>query len=164
MNRLIIFFCLFFLQNLVFANEKVGSITGLPLPRFVMLKSKDVNMRSGPGINYPLKINYKCYHLPVKVLAEIETWRLVKDSNGNEGWIHEAMLDKNKYVELISDNQNDLKIKVFRLPDTKSKQIVQVEKGVVVKLIKCRDDWCNVSVAKSYKGWVHKNNLWGIDK
>jgi SH3-like domain-containing protein len=160
MKRLMILVFFFFLQSVVFATEKVGAITGLPLPRFVMLKSKDVNMRSGPGTNYPLKINYKCYHLPVKVLAEIETWRLVKDSNGNEGWIHEAMLDKNKYVELVADN---LKIKVFRLPDTKSKQIVEVERGVVAKLIKCRDDWCNVSIAKSYKGWVHKNNLWGVD-
>ena len=160
MKRLMILVFFFYLQSVVFATEKVSAITGLPLPRFVMLKSKDVNMRSGPGINYPLKINYKCYHLPVKVLSEIETWRLVKDSNGNEGWIHEAMLDKNKYVELVADN---LKIKVFRLPDTKSKQIVEVERGVVAKLIKCRDDWCNISIAKSYKGWVHKNNLWGID-
>ena len=163
MKSLIIIICCFYLQNVVFANEKVGSITGLTVPRFVMLKSKDVNMRNGPGINYPVKTNYKCYHLPVKVLSEVDTWRLVKDSSNNEGWIHEAMLDQNHYVELVTDSPNNLKIKIFRLPNTQSKKIVEAEQGVVAKLIKCQDAWCNISIATSYKGWVHKSNLWGVD-
>ena len=44
-----------------YADDKIGSVTNLPLPRFVILKSRDVNMRTGPGMNYSNKINYKCW-------------------------------------------------------------------------------------------------------
>jgi len=151
------------LEVYAFPSEKVGTVTVLPIPRFVMLKSKDVNMRYGPGINYPLKMNYKCYHLPLKVLSEFETWRLVKDSNGNEGWIHEVMLDKNKSVEIVFDNTKDFRISILRLPDPKAKPIVLVENGTVANLIKCKGDWCKIALNKIYKGWIHKRNLWGVD-
>ena len=151
------------LQNYAFPNDKVGVVTGLPIPRFVMLKSKDVNMRSGPGINYPLKINYKCYHLPLKVFSEFETWRLVRDSNGNEGWIHEVMLDKSRSVEVVCPQSQDGKIPILRLPDPKAKAIIVVERGTIANLIKCQGDWCKISLNKVYKGWIHKMNLWGVD-
>lgn len=159
--KYIVILLILVLESFAFSSEKVGTVTGLPIPRFVMLKSRDVNMRTGPGINYQLKINYKCYHLPMKILSEFETWRLVKDSNGNEGWIHEAMLDKNKSVEIVSTK--NVKIAILRLPDPKAKAVVLVEQGTIANLIKCQGDWCNVSLAKSYRGWIHKQNLWGVD-
>lgn len=155
----IILLILISLYSTVFASEKLGSATGLSIPRFVTLKSKDVNMRSGPGINYPMKINYKCYHLPVQIISESENWRLVRDSNGNEGWIHEAMLDKKDYVEIVSK----VKVPMFRLPNEKSKHIAYIEEGVLAKVVKCNENWCNVVLAKTYKGWIHKSHLWGLD-
>ena len=157
MRKLLLLIFFLGLENLSFSGEKVGSVTGLPIPRFLMLKSKDVNMRSGPGINYPLKMNYKCYYLPVKVLSEFDSWRLVKDSNGNEGWIHEAMVGTNKYVEIVE------KTSILRLPDPKAKAVIITDKGTLAKILRCKDSWCNVSLAKTYKGWVHKKHLWGIE-
>jgi SH3-like domain-containing protein len=163
MKHLIALLIVIILETFAFSSEKVSVVSSLPIPRFVMLKSKDVNMRSGPGINYQLKMNYKCYHLPFKVLSEFETWRLVKDSNGNEGWIHEAMLDKNKSVEIVFASKQQSKIAILRLPDPKAKAVVLVERGTVANLIKCQGDWCNISLNKTYKGWIHKQNLWGVD-
>ena len=37
---------------------KTGSVTGLEIPRFVSLKSSDVNIRVGPSVNYPIKLKY----------------------------------------------------------------------------------------------------------
>ncbi len=158
-NLLLLLFLVVFSTNDIFASDKVGSVTGMILPRFVTLKSTDVNMRSGPGVNYPIKINYKCYHLPVKILSEFETWRLVKDSRGNEGWIHEAMIDKKNYVEIT----NDSKVPIFRLPSDRAKQVAYVEKGMVAKLVKCNDEWCKIAIAKTYKGWINKKYIWGFD-
>jgi SH3-like domain-containing protein len=146
-------------KSYTFSNEKIGQVTGLAIPRFVTLKSKDVNMRSGPGINYPVKINYKCYKLPVKVLSESENWRLVKDSRGNEGWVHEAMIDQKHYIEII----NDTKVPIFRLPSDRSKQVAYVEQGVIANFIKCNENWCNVIISKTYKGWINKKYIWGFN-
>ena len=53
--------------------------SGLPVPRFVTLKSDDINMRVGPGREYPLAWVYKRKGLPVKVIAESDVWRKVAD-------------------------------------------------------------------------------------
>jgi SH3-like domain-containing protein len=146
-------------------QSKVGSITGLPIPRFVVIKSKDTNMRSGPGMNYPSKINYKCMFMPVEVQDEFENWRLARDINGNKGWIHEAMLDGRRYIQIVSSkklNQNDTEVLIFRLPDLQSKPIARIAVGSVGKLLQCTNQWCKVSFGASYKGWAPKNKLWGV--
>lgn len=157
MVRLIIVITLLIQSLSASAEQKVGSVTGLQIPRFVVIKSRDVNMRSGPGVTYQSKINYKCIFIPVEVKSEFDNWRLVKDSEGNEGWIHEAMLDGRRYVQILKDETL-----VFRLPDPKSQPIARIEKGAIGKLVNCKNHWCQISFGRSYKGWVNKDNLWGV--
>ena len=64
-----------------------GSNTGLPLPRFASLKTDEVNLRSGPGLRYPIEWVYKRRDLPVEIQREFEVWRLVADSDGVKGWV-----------------------------------------------------------------------------
>lgn len=160
----LLFFSLLFSHT--FADDKnIGSVTKLPIPRFVVIKAKDVNMRSGPGINYASKIHYKCIFTPVEVFNEFDTWRLVRDINGNEGWIHEAMLDGRRYVQIkYSDKMrstND-EVLLFRLPDEKSNPIARAERGTIGKLKECKKDWCRISFGRLHKGWIQKSNLWGV--
>ena len=53
--------------------------SGLPLPRFVSLRSDKVNMRTGPGFRYPIDWVYKRLNMPMEVVAEFGTWRKVRD-------------------------------------------------------------------------------------
>ena len=55
---------------------KNGPVTDLNLPRFVSLKSSDVNLRVGPSTNYPILIKYIQNNLPVEIRSDItpETW------------------------------------------------------------------------------------------
>ncbi|MFW7268491.1 SH3 domain-containing protein [Gluconacetobacter sp. Hr-1-5] len=69
-----------------------GSVTGLPLPRFAALRADEVNMRSGPGQRYPIEWVYHRRDLPVKIEREFDVWRLVEDSDGQKGWVHQATL------------------------------------------------------------------------
>ncbi|GAA4505194.1 SH3 domain-containing protein [Gluconacetobacter tumulicola] len=69
-----------------------GAITGLPLPRFAALRADEVNMRSGPGQRYPIEWVYHRRDLPVKIEREFDVWRLVEDSDGQKGWVHQATL------------------------------------------------------------------------
>ncbi len=61
----------------------VGS--GLPVPRFVSLKSDRVNLRNGPGTDYPTGWVYRRAGLPLEVVKEFEGWRQVRDAEGVNG-------------------------------------------------------------------------------
>src|SRR5688572_3042889 len=66
--------------------------TGLPLPRFVSLKSNNVNVRRGPGQDYDVVFTYVREGLPVEITDEFENWRKIRDSDGSEGWVFHSLL------------------------------------------------------------------------
>ena len=51
-------------------------------PRFVSLKSDRVNLRQGPGTEYPTAWVFRRAGLPVEVIQEFESWRQVRDAEG----------------------------------------------------------------------------------
>ncbi|HEC14175.1 MAG TPA: hypothetical protein ENI72_00310, partial [Rhodospirillales bacterium] len=74
------------------AATAVEKGSGLPLPRFVSLRVNEVNMRTGPGVQYPIEWVYSRQYLPMEVIAEYSTWRKVRDWQGGQGWVHQSML------------------------------------------------------------------------
>ena len=134
-----------------------GVVSGLPLPRFVSLRSDTVYVRAGPGMRYPVKWLYQRRNYPLRVIQEFDTWRKVQDIEGEEGWVHQSLLSGNRHVVIQSDGP----ITLHKKPDDDAKGVAQAENGVVAKLNECEDNWCNVS-ASGYKGWVLKTSLWGV--
>ena len=61
--------------------------SGLALPRFVSLKVDRVNLRQGPGTDYPTAWVYHRAGLPVEILKEFEGWRQIRDADGAVGWV-----------------------------------------------------------------------------
>ena len=59
MWRKIIFLILFFCYNNSHSSEEF----------FLMLKNSKVNVRMGPGMDYPIKFIYKKKYLPVKIIG-----------------------------------------------------------------------------------------------
>ncbi|WP_408734992.1 SH3 domain-containing protein [Asaia prunellae] len=49
-------------------------------------------MRKGPGQRYPIEWVYHRRGLPVEVEREFDVWRLIEDSDGMKGWVHQATL------------------------------------------------------------------------
>ncbi len=47
-----------------------SSQSGLKLPRFVSLRTEEVNVRAGPGVRYPVKWVFVRRNLPVEITAE----------------------------------------------------------------------------------------------
>ena len=66
--------------------------SGLPLPRFVSLKAKRVNLRVGPGQNYAVAWLYTKAGVPMEVIQEYDNWRRVRDAEGTEGWVYQSLL------------------------------------------------------------------------
>ena len=157
MRYLIIFFLIINI-NQTYA-DKIGSATGFKIPRFVSLKSNDVNLRVGPSINYPIKIKYIQENFPVEVIDEYDLWRQIQDFEGNKGWIHKSLLKGNRYA-IIQSNLNTVAL-IFNYPQ--GYEIGKIGNKNIVEINKCLEKWCFIKI-KDKKGWIQKNNLWGVYK
>src|SRR5262245_7709157 len=71
--------------------QSVGA-SGLALPRFASLKSDRVNLRQGPGTDYPTAWVFRRAGLPVEIVKEFESWRQVGGAEGTPGWVLSSML------------------------------------------------------------------------
>ena len=149
-----------FLVALIFCYPQtsladLGRETGLEVPRFVSLSSNKTNVRAGPGRRYPIKWIYKRQNLPVKVIAEFDTWRKIKDHEDIEGWVHQRMLSGRKWVFVIRENA------IIREEQrATARGVARLETGVIARLGECSLEWCLVE-ANSYKGWILKTDVWG---
>ena len=138
-------------------SEDVGIVTGLPVPRFVSLRSDTVYVRAGPGMRYPVKWVYQRRGYPLQVIQEFDTWRKIRDADNEEGWVHQSLLSGNRHVLIMGDTPST----IFKKPEDEARAVAQVEPGVVAKLNECADNWCQVS-ASGYDGWLLKSSLWGV--
>ena len=72
------------------AKDSATTTSGLPMPRYVSLKSDHVNVRAGPTKDNDVAWVYTRSGLPVEITAEFENWRRVRDSEGAEGWVYHS--------------------------------------------------------------------------
>ena len=132
--------------------------TGLPLPRFVSLRADEVNLRTGPGVQYPIDWVYRRSLLPVEIIAEYNTWRKIRDWQGTEGWVHQSMLGRERTV-IVTGKLRTLRNK----SDTTGRPVAQAEAGIIARLLECPDasTWCRVEV-DGFEGWFRRVEFWGV--
>ena len=146
------------LFNSAYAQEAklVVQGSGLPVPRFVTLKSDEVNMRVGPGREYPLSWVYKQKNLPLKVIAEFDVWRKVIDHEGTTGWVHSQLVTLKRYA-LIQSRLT----KLHRKADETSAVLAVADKGVLLELQICEPLWCRVA-SDDLRAYVRRDAIWGV--
>ena len=121
---------------------------------YLILKNNEVNVRYGPGFDYPIKYVYKKKNLPIKVIDKKENFRRIIDFKKNSGWIHTSQLKKGKSLILLKDQI------LFSKPTRYSKPIIKISKGRLLLVKKCKKKWCKVKT-QDYLGWIIINNIWG---
>ena len=144
-KKILIFFLLFFTFE-VNAQDK-----------FLSLKKNKVNVRYGPGFDYPVKYIYKKLNFPVKIIDEKENFRRIIDIKKNSGWVHTSQLKKSKSFITLEN-----KI-LFKNPTFFSKPILRIEKGRLLIVKKYKKNWCKIKTGNNL-GWVKTNNIWGMEK
>lgn len=138
-----------------------AAASGLPVPRFVSLRSDEVNLRTGPGARYPVEWVVSRKGLPVEVIAEFDTWRRVRDWEGIEGWVHQALLTGRRTL-VVTGRQDQ---PIYNEPTEGSALMARAEPGVIGALLRCpgdraRADWCYVDL-EGYRGWMRRASFWG---
>lgn len=134
-----------------------GSVTGLPIPRFVSLRTDEVNLRTGPGMQYPIEWLYKRRGLPVEVEREFDLWRLVVDPDGVKGWLHEATITGTRTF-IVTGAERTMRA----APQDDAAPVAKLQPGVIGRILSCGAgaDWCRVQV-KDYRGWLPRDDFWG---
>jgi SH3-like domain-containing protein len=142
-------------QDTAAARRTLGA-SGLPLPRFASVASGEANVRTGPGMEYPIRWVYNRPGLPVRILQEDDVWRLVEDADGEQGWAHSSLLSTQRTVLVRGGTQA-----IHRKAGEDSRVILRAEEGVVGEFVECGGDWCRVEIADR-RGWLPRANLWGV--
>ncbi|HEX5934594.1 MAG TPA: SH3 domain-containing protein [Pseudorhizobium sp.] len=137
--------------------------SGLPLPRFVSLKSKRVNVRIGPSTDYPVSWMYLKSGTPMEVIQEYDNWRRVRDADGTEGWVNQALLSGERTAVAapwMRDKGGEVFVNMRHDPQSSAAVVAKLEPGVVITMNECNGDWCHASI-QGAEGWVSQAEVWG---
>ena len=147
-KKITIWFVFLSILNIQFLNAE---------EKFISLKKSKTNVRYGPSFDSKIKYIYKKINLPLKQIDKKENFRRIVDLKNNSGWIHISQLKKSNSVIVLEN-----KI-LFKKPSNFSKPIVRLEKGRLLVIKKCEDDWCSI-VTDNYTGWIKLKSVWGSTK
>ncbi len=146
----------------------IGPATKLPLPRYVSLKTDRVNLREGPSKDHRTLWVFQRAGLPVEIIAEFETWRRIRDSEGTEGWVlHSLLSGRRTAVVLSRDADKGAPVPLYDRADATSGVVAQLQAGVIGSVKTCDKTWCRLVVALPQKrgdvdGYMRQDRLWGV--
>ncbi len=139
--------------------DQLGTVSGLPLPRYASLKTDRVNLREGPSKDHRTVWVYQRAGLPVEITAEFEIWRKVRDSEGTEGWVLHSLLSGRRTALVAS--KSGATIPLLAKAQNGSDLVANLQAGVIVNVHNCDGAWCSVDI-DSVKGYVEQVRLWGV--
>jgi SH3-like domain-containing protein len=141
------------------AELATGSVSGLPIPRFVSLKSDKVNVRSGPNKDQEVRWVYTHAGMPVEITAEFENWRRIRDWEGAEGWVYHSLLSGRRTAIVLPKPKDEL-VPLFENADIEATVRARLQAGVLGTLKSCDGSWCQFS-GKGFDGFIRQERLWG---
>jgi SH3-like domain-containing protein len=144
------------------ASQASKTLSGLPLPRFVTLKSKKINLRVGPGQDYAVSWMYVKSGLPVEIIQEYDNWRRIRDADGTEGWVFHSMLsgDRSALAAPWMRSKGEVFVNMRADERDTSGVVARMQPGVLMKIDECNGDWCHAE-ADGVKGYVSQAEIWG---
>ena len=139
--------------------------SGLPLPRFVSLKSDRVNLRAGPGTDYPASWVFRRAGLPLEITTEFETWRQVRDAEGTSGWVLQSFLSGRRTALVlpwdVKEGSPPTQVPIKSGDSASTRTVAVVEAGVIANVHECDSVWCHVTI-DAYRGYIEQKKLWGV--
>ena len=126
-------------------------------PYFVSIKVDEAYMREGPSDMHRVKWIYKHKGLPLEVIATFDVWRRVRDMDGEVGWMHMALLTRDRMAVVTGGPGAE----VYARDDTTSQVVATAESGSIGRLLGCGMLACEVEFPGA-EGWIARARLWGI--
>jgi SH3-like domain-containing protein len=141
------------------ASQQIGPVTGLPIPRFVSLKSDRVNLHEGPSKDHRTTWIFQRAGLPVEIIAEFDIWRRIRDSEGSEGWVLHSLLSGRRTAIVAPWRKSD-EFPIRKTGAQDAAVTARLQSGVIGSLKTCNGAWCRFA-GEGFDGWIEQQNLWG---
>jgi SH3-like domain-containing protein len=144
-----------------------GKATGLPVPRYVSLKTDRVNLREGPSKDHRTAWVFQRAGLPVEITAEFETWRRIRDSEGTEGWVLHSLLSGRRTALVMPRAKGDAQpLPLYDRADERAEVVARLQPGVIANVRQCVGSWCRIVVVNpketDFTGYIRQDRLWGV--
>ena len=140
--------------------DPAGPVSGLPIPRFVSLKSDRVNLREGPSKDHRTIWIYERAGLPVEITAEFEIWRKIRDAEGTEGWVLHSLLSGRR-TALVAPWKKGAEWILYRKASLDSRPAARLQSNVIASVKSCDGTWCHIS-GYGFDGFIQQTELWGV--
>lgn len=140
--------------------QGAGTVTKLPVPRFVSLRNEKVHVRGGPTRDHEIKWIFTRAGLPIEITAEFDNWRRIRDSEGAEGWVHHTQLSGRR-TALIAPSAKDKVFPLFARSGGEGSVVAQLQAGVLGDVKGCDRKWCRIT-GRGFDGYIEQVNLWGV--
>ena len=121
---------------------------------FLSTKYNEVNIRKGPGKNHYVIGIFQKKGIPLKIIDSFDTWLKVEDYEGETGWVSKSQLSEKKFGIVLKE------VKLQQFPKKNSKELALIKKNILIKVKKCKIDWCHVNV-ENFSGWIEIDKFWG---
>lgn len=138
-----------------------GPQSGLPVPRFVTLKSDRVNVRGGPTKDHEVIWVFTRAGLPVEITAEFENWRRIRDWEGAEGWVYHSLLSGRRSAFVVKRKASEELAPLYDSSESVSTVKARLEPGVLGQVKGCNGTRCRF-VGEQFDGYVAQERLWGV--
>jgi N-acetylmuramoyl-L-alanine amidase len=134
----------------------------------VKINANSVNVRSGPGLSYPVVYGVK-KDQTFELMARDGEWIKIKLSQNSSGWIAGWLVtEQSTTIKPDSTKQKSEKmvstadgLRIRKGPGTNFQVIGSVNKGDVLEYKERSEGWVKI-VYKQIEGWVHSDYLNGI--
>ena len=137
-------------------RDATDGLSGLPVPRFVSLKSDRAYLRAGPGDRYPVSWIYVRKGLPVEVVREYGIWRQVRDIGGSVGWMNKQLISGTRTAVVTGTERV-----MYGTPDLAARAVWRIAPGAIVRVVLCSEAWCRVDRGGK-SGYILRTQLWGV--
>lgn len=140
-----------------------GKVSGLPVPRYVSLKTDRVNLREGPSKDHRTAWVFQRAGLPVEITAEFETWRRIRDAEGTEGWVLHSLLSGRRTALVMPwAKVGTQPLALYDKADERASVVAQLQPNVIANVKTCQDGWCRVVIGTETAGFIKQDRLWGV--
>lgn len=147
-------------------GQPAGKVSGLPVPRYVSLKTDRVNLREGPSKDHRTAWIFQRAGLPVEITAEYEVWRRIRDAAGTEGWVLHSLLSGRRTALVTPWAKNAAEaLPLFDKADDKANVVAQLQPNVIASVKNCTAGWCRIIIAqpgRDMSGFMKQDRLWGV--
>jgi SH3-like domain-containing protein len=145
------------LRSLIFAFLLVFWAAGSAQANIEMVSvdRPKVNMRSGPGTNYPILWELGQGY-PLMVIGRQGSWLKVRDFENDEGWVYQPLVGKTAHLVV-----KERIVNIRSGPGTRFRVVGQAKYGVVLRTMERGSGWVKVQHENGLTGWVSRSLLWG---